>query len=874
LKDYFTLSQFRAQQITAKDIRTSNLYTVEEMKTAGYRIQEFLNPITGGYPIIELAGNFPVSEFRLNRILLKTILETASSYYTFNELVDGGYRISEFVQNEFSIAIISSRFSLQDIKNAKISIKRIIDSGVFTISQLIEVGFTFTEMINQRIPLNLLKNYFFSSLSELTILLLQNRFSIQLSTLRTQNLFEISEYKNLDYKPLDLIQRGGFTINNLYPTYSVSEIKSSINNTNRSLQLFRLAGIALSELYPSYSLTELYSIRSTSQRVSINEFKTLFSDGLTALTALKNANIPLSFLKNGFTIPELKEASFTLRELIRARINLNELAPYYSVSDFKNIGVNINSILQFYSILELKNSGYSFNTLVSVGRFTLEQFVGLYLLNQLRTYFKDLSIYRRLKTTVPDKAFTDLELKNSGFSLNQFIKAGYNFNEIYPFIFNFREIKALNQMQYLLLNTYNPFRYITSCFTSNYLMIPLYNENKVLAYGSFDSGKLGNKLTIGSTNTGAFVLNSDESFFTNVRNVFTGFKTTFFIVGFDNSAYYTGVSPINGTSVTSTPLPVIGLNTDSILKNVVKVVSSKDHHLFLLGNGRVVGLGKNHVGQLGNGTLTSYPSRPIYVKNSSGSSDLLSVTDICVNENTSYCISNTYLYSFGYGVNGELGNNTIGGTKRLPVFTFIGRNSTRLSNVISNIKKIVSTGKLLVYLLNNGRVRLFGDNTGNIFGVSSLTQLSYSFPLLKQDGTEITNIIDIAAGKDFILFLNSSKQLLSCGKNTYGQLCDGTTIDCNYVKQVNFPNYILGISAGESHGIIYAINKIYTFGLNNDGQLGNGTNTNSSIFSAVKYSGNDISKVYTVETLALNNTLLSDIQSTSLYTNSELSFAY
>jgi uncharacterized delta-60 repeat protein len=177
-------------------------------------------------------------------------------------------------------------------------------------------------------------------------------------------------------------------------------------------------------------------------------------------------------------------------------------------------------------------------------------------------------------------------------------------------------------------------------------------------------------------------------------------------------------------------------------------------------------------------------------------------------------------------------------------------------------------------LCSNGTVVAWGDNGFGQFGngittdsnvptqAGSLTDITavaagaYHSVALKNDGTVwswaynsygqlgngttnnstvpvqvavITGITAIAGGGNHSLALKSDGTVWAWGRNSYGQIGNGSC--CSNSKtpvQVNTITGIVSISGGWAHSIaLKSDGTVWSWGYNNAGQLGNGTNTNS-----------------------------------------------
>ena len=91
-------------------------------------------------------------------------------------------------------------------------------------------------------------------------------------------------------------------------------------------------------------------------------------------------------------------------------------------------------------------------------------------------------------------------------------------------------------------------------------------------------------------------------------------------------------------------------------------------------------------------------------------------------------------------------------------------------------------------------------------------------------------IIDIAAGNDHTLVLKADGTVWATGLNNYGQLGNGTTENTNTFQQVklnengDYLENIVSIAAGYTASYaVTAEGEVYGWGRNDDGELGIGS---------------------------------------------------
>lgn len=93
-------------------------------------------------------------------------------------------------------------------------------------------------------------------------------------------------------------------------------------------------------------------------------------------------------------------------------------------------------------------------------------------------------------------------------------------------------------------------------------------------------------------------------------------------------------------------------------------------------------------------------------------------------------------------------------------------------------------------------------------------------------------IVDISAGQDFTLFLTADGHVYACGAGDQGQTGYGSTQSRYHVTPTKIATLenITKIAAGRFHSIACTDDgKVYTWGLNREGQLGHGDTHNRTL---------------------------------------------
>ncbi len=311
-----------------------------------------------------------------------------------------------------------------------------------------------------------------------------------------------------------------------------------------------------------------------------------------------------------------------------------------------------------------------------------------------------------------------------------------------------------------------------------------------------------------------------------------------------------------------------GSSTASCLDVVVEthswvMVSAGAYHTLGLGlDGKLFSWGLNNSGQLGIGSIlyqSSFPKQVTTPSNSAGWSNVSagynhslgvksdgtlwawgdnSQGQLGINSTTNKTSpvqvisgSNTWkkvfagaYSSFGIKADGSLwawGNNDYG---KLGDGTIQKRLTPVAVTTVTSYKWVeVATGFYSSYAINsNGELWSWGFNAKGELGIGNTTSKSNPVKV----GSSTDKWLKVAAGQKFALAIKNNNSLWAWGLNANGQLGDGTTVDRKSPKNIA-PTWAynwISVSAGE--GSSYAINswnKLYAWGKNADGQLGIGS---------------------------------------------------
>ena len=314
----------------------------------------------------------------------------------------------------------------------------------------------------------------------------------------------------------------------------------------------------------------------------------------------------------------------------------------------------------------------------------------------------------------------------------------------------------------------------------------------------------------------------------------------------------------NGTNTDSNvPLPVRAAGTPMAGRKIVHVSTGgnfyKGSSLALSSEGKVYSWGANDQGQLGNGTATN-SNLPVEVKTEGTPMAGKKIIQTAIGVTHSMALdSEGKVYSWGENVNGLLGT---------------GDAIPTLSPVLVRTGGTPMEGKKIVQISAGGAHSMALDSEGNIYawGWGGEGQLgngennNSNVPILvKKEGTglEGKTIKKVMAGGMFSMVLTSDGSLYSWGKNNYGQIGDGTTNNYNLavaVKTEGTPmagKTVVDFSISNEHTVaLTSDGQIYAWGRNESGQLGNGTNTASTLPVAVRAAGTPFAGKKAVQVVA------------------------
>jgi len=230
-------------------------------------------------------------------------------------------------------------------------------------------------------------------------------------------------------------------------------------------------------------------------------------------------------------------------------------------------------------------------------------------------------------------------------------------------------------------------------------------------------------------------------------------------------------------------------------------------HTAVVSNGNLYTFGNNDHGQLGVEDI-QISDVPVFVK------ELGNVSMVACGYAHTIALSGGRMYSFGDNGDARLGPGI--GTRRRTTPTLI-KSPQNVSFVAcgGNHSAAISNGEL--YMFGDSRYYQLGMGTGNM--QEAIPKLVAS-PGGGRDKT-LENVTHVACGSRHTAVIAGGR-LYTFGNNEMGQLGLGTNTTAKYPTLVETPTPVKFVACGENHTAIICDGMVYTFGEGGHGELGHG----------------------------------------------------
>ena len=387
-------------------------------------------------------------------------------------------------------------------------------------------------------------------------------------------------------------------------------------------------------------------------------------------------------------------------------------------------------------------------------------------------------------------------------------------------------------------------------------------KGKVYTWGSNSYGQLGNGSETTTYTSVPICISDIENSALKGKNIVDIYGSSTMIARDSDGKLYTwgendyGQLGDGKTVNSSMPICISDIENSALKgKNIVDIYGSSTM-IARDSDGKLYSWGDNKYGELGNGT-TANSSMPICISNIEDS-PLNGKNIVDVYGSSIAKDSDGKLYSWGYNSGGQLGNGTTAKSSMPICISDIENSPLKGKNIVD----VYSDGYRIIAKDSNGKLYSWGYNFSGELGNGTTAKSSMPICISDIENSPLRekNIVNIYTGDDTIIAKDSSGKLYSWGRNNFGQLGNGTgttenssmpvcisDIESSPLKGKNIVdvyNYGSTIIAKDSNG------KLYSWGYNEYGELGNGTIKNSSMpicISDIENSqlkGKNIVKVY------------------------------
>lgn len=258
-------------------------------------------------------------------------------------------------------------------------------------------------------------------------------------------------------------------------------------------------------------------------------------------------------------------------------------------------------------------------------------------------------------------------------------------------------------------------------------------------------------------------------------------------------------------------VPIQGTEFEN--ETITTVSVGNGHTVFLTSDGTLYGFGANYLGQLGSelpGAVVEPTALPAFSNKE--------ITDVAAGSFFTVALeSNGTVWAVGKNMNGQLGDGTTTNTA-IPIEV------TGLAD--KTITAVVAGGFHAAALADDGTVWTWGYNLNGQLGNGTVEDSSTPVQV-----TGLSGITAIGVGQYFSAALASDGSVWSWGNNLYGQLGNGSTDASSIPVQISGDTLsFTAIAVGGSHTVALADDgSVWTWGCNNQGQLGDGTGASSSV---------------------------------------------
>jgi len=297
---------------------------------------------------------------------------------------------------------------------------------------------------------------------------------------------------------------------------------------------------------------------------------------------------------------------------------------------------------------------------------------------------------------------------------------------------------------------------------------------RLLTWGNNQYGQLGDDTTIDKLTpvdvTSQFNLNNDEKI---IQVSFNGVSSS--AITSDGRIFTWGGKTLDIGILVAESVPVditseFNLNPG---EKIIQVSLGGFHYSVITSEGRIFTWGQNDNGQLGDGT-TTYSSAPIDITSQFSFDEEEKIIQVSLGgSHSSVITSKGRIFTWGENDNGQLGDGTT-----TDILTPYNITANFNLNQAERITQVSLGGFHYSVITSEGRIFTWGSNFAGKLGDGTTVDSSIPIDITSQFNLDAgETITHVALGLFHSSAITSEGRIFTWGENEYGQLGDGTIVD-------------------------------------------------------------------------------------------------
>ena len=501
-----------SEGFTVQDAHNNGL-SAADCRIAGYAIVDILQyysaqqVATAGYTAVDLLNaGFSATNIRLYGIY--TVAELKDAGYSASDLCTGGYSIAQLKDALYSDNdILHAGYIVTDLRNAGYTDAQILAANIpanklsayYSIAQLKAAGYSDYDILHAGYSSNSLRSAGYTAY-----------------VLR-QNSYSIAQLKAAGYSPGE-ITGAGYTATQLQVEgYSIPSLKTSGYTDAQILG----AGYSASILRQNnYSISQLKSAGYTKSQILLAEYSvsTLKTNGYTDTDILSAGCTATYLYTGGYSIAQLTSAGYTRVQILGAGFSASDLrTANYTISELKTVPYIDNAILRAgysasilrsegnYTIAQITSAGYTRVNILNAGFSASDLRIANYTVSELKSVpytndailaagylASDLCAYYTIAQLLAanytrsqilnTKYYSVPDLRNAGYLDTDILASGYSTTVLSAY-YSIAELTAANytHVQILSAGYYSVSDLLNAGYTKDEILIAKYPANKLTA---------------------------------------------------------------------------------------------------------------------------------------------------------------------------------------------------------------------------------------------------------------------------------------------------------------------------------------------------------------------------------------------------------